>query len=445
MPGLIETNIHRIWAEKQSAQGVPATTGTRSFKLVGGTTMTAQPDLGSQAYSDGTAFGDATDWINSLVGQGQPAFEGGTDELAWLLWLFHGAETVTPSGTNAVQTLTTTGTPTGGTVPLTFDGRSTSVAFNASAAAVQSALEALPNIGAGNVACAGGPLPGGVTITFQGALQKRPVPLIVTGSTGLTGGSSPTGVIANTTPGVNATHTFAPQNALGFWSTWWQTVGADNQQKLKHNDVRLGGMQIEASSGSKDLQVSPQLLSLDPAEVYTTDPTLPMPTSPVMLFTEGASNWVIDGITIRGLTQFQLQLSYAISPSYGDDVTPYALERGTPTMVITATTKADDVMLARWNNWLYGTPTPPAGTKPIKRVPALGSFSAAMAKKDSAENTIGSFNFSAPGVRWQIPASVAPNPGQGSGDISLTGNLRKLGSNALYSAAVGCQSAAFTS
>jgi hypothetical protein len=111
-----------------------------------------------------------------------------------------------------------------------------------------------------------------VTITFQGALAKRPVPNIVTGSTGLTGGTSPTGVIVETTPGINATHTFAPQNSLGFWSTWWATVGSQNQQKLKQNDVRMGGVQIEASTGSKDLQISPQLLALDPAEVYVDRP-----------------------------------------------------------------------------------------------------------------------------------------------------------------------------
>jgi hypothetical protein len=360
MPGLVETNLHRIWAEKQTAKGTPATTGTKSFRFVGGTPIVAQPDMGSQAFSDGTAYGDAVDWINSLLGTGQPAFDAGTDELAYLLWLFHGAETVTPSGTNEVQTLTTTGTPTGGTVPLSFDGRATTVAFNSSAAAVQTALEGLPNIGTGNVVTGGGPLPTGVTITFQGALAKRPVPNIVTGSTGLTGGSSPTGVIAETTPGVNATHTFAPQNSLGFWSTWWTTVGSQNQQKLKQNDVRMGGVQIEASTGSKDLQISPQLLALDPAEVYTTDPVLAMP------------------------------------------------------------------------------------TKPVKRVPPLGSFSATLAKKDSSGSTIGTFSFTAPGVRWQIPASVAPNPGQGSGDISLTGSLRRLGSSALYSMSVGNQQAAYT-
>lgn len=441
---LIESNVHGVWASKQSAKGTPATVATQRFKLVGGTTMTANLDMGSTPYSDGTAWGDATDFLNSLIAQGQPAFEAGTDQLAWLLWLFHGTETVTPSGTNAVQTLTVTGAPTGGTVPLSYDGRSTTVPFNATAAAVQTALEGLGNIGTGNVACAGGPLPAAVTITFQGALAKRPVPVIVTGSTGLTGGTSPTGVIANTTPGANATHTFAPSNGLGFWSTWWQTVGANTQQKLKHNDVRLGGLQIEASSGTKDLQVSPQFLGLDPAEQYTTDPTPGMPTAPVLLFTEGAGSFQVDSTTILAMSQMQIQLAYNLSPVFGDNVTPYDIARGTPTAVVTCTAEADDVMVGRWNNWLYGTPTPSAGTKPILRLPPLGSFGANFTKKDSAGNTIGSFQATVPGVRWQIPDSVAPNPGQGSGQMSLTGSFRLLGSNPLYSMAVGCQAAAFT-
>src|SRR5690349_11712765 len=120
---LIETNIHRVAAAKQAAQGTPASSATRNFRLVGGTPPVVTPDIGSQAFSDGTAFGDAVDWLNSLLAQGQPAFEAGTDELAWLLWIFHGNETVSPSGTNEVQTLTVTGTPTGGNVTLKFDGR----------------------------------------------------------------------------------------------------------------------------------------------------------------------------------------------------------------------------------------------------------------------------------------------------------------------------------
>jgi hypothetical protein len=144
-------------------------------------------------------------------GQGQPVLQSSVDDLAWWLWIFHGAETVTPSGTNAVQTVTTTGTPTGGTFTLTFEGRTTAtIAFNATAAVVQAALEALPNIGTGNVLGGGGPLPTGVTLTFQNALAKRPIAPLTANSAGLTGGTSPTVDDRADDPGRARVHTFTP-------------------------------------------------------------------------------------------------------------------------------------------------------------------------------------------------------------------------------------------
>lgn len=72
---------------------------------------------------------------------------------------------------HVIQTVTLTGTPTGGTFRLTYDGQSTSaLAYNASAATVDAALEALSTIGTGNVAVtgsAGGPY----TVTFGGTLD----------------------------------------------------------------------------------------------------------------------------------------------------------------------------------------------------------------------------------------------------------------------------------
>lgn len=88
---------------------------------------------------------------------------------------------------NEVQQIS--GTPSGA-FSLIFDGAQTTVsglATNAAAAAVQSALEALPNIGTGGVVCAGGALPAAITITFSGSLvSKRNVPA-VTVQTGITG------------------------------------------------------------------------------------------------------------------------------------------------------------------------------------------------------------------------------------------------------------------
>lgn len=107
--------------------------------------------------------------------------------------------------TNEVQTLTITGTPTGGTFTITFGGQTTDpIAYNASAAAVELAFEALPNVGAGNGTCAGGALPGTpVTITFTGALAGVDVPLATADGSGLTGGTTPDAAIALTTSGAN--------------------------------------------------------------------------------------------------------------------------------------------------------------------------------------------------------------------------------------------------
>src|SRR5436190_22212389 len=76
------------------------------------------------------------------------------------------------------QTITIEGTPTGGTFTVTYtsqDGRTETtygIAYNANAAAVQTALETLANVSAGDVTVSGGPGPGTpwvVTINTVGA------------------------------------------------------------------------------------------------------------------------------------------------------------------------------------------------------------------------------------------------------------------------------------
>jgi hypothetical protein len=110
--------------------------------------------------------------------------------------------TATISGVNEVQTLTITGTPTGGTFTITFSGQTTAaIDFDAVAADVEAALEALSNVGTGNVTCTGGGLPGTpVVITFTGDLAGTDVALMTT-TDSLTGGTTPASAIALTTPG----------------------------------------------------------------------------------------------------------------------------------------------------------------------------------------------------------------------------------------------------
>lgn len=109
------------------------------------------------------------------------------------------------NGTSEVQTLNVTGTPTGGTFKLKFRDRTTAaIAYNANAATIQAALEALSTVGAGNVAVTG-TTPGPFTLTFQAAKGKQALPNVALAVNALTGGTNPSVTVVEATPGVDAT------------------------------------------------------------------------------------------------------------------------------------------------------------------------------------------------------------------------------------------------
>jgi hypothetical protein len=109
--------------------------------------------------------------------------------------------------------LTIGGTPTGGTFRLAFEGYETAaITWTATDATlvsnIDTALEALNNIGTGGVTTAAGTVTSGigtVTITFAGNLAKKAVATITVADNSLTG-TSPTLAVAETTPGVDATY-----------------------------------------------------------------------------------------------------------------------------------------------------------------------------------------------------------------------------------------------
>jgi hypothetical protein len=103
-----------------------------------------------------------------------------------------------------VQTVSITGAPTGGTFTLTFGGNTTTgIAYNApatGAGSVQTALQALASIGAGNATVtgsAGGPW----QVDFTGSLGYAAQTLMTTSGAGLTGGTSPASHVAHTQGG----------------------------------------------------------------------------------------------------------------------------------------------------------------------------------------------------------------------------------------------------
>lgn len=99
------------------------------------------------------------------------------------------------------QTVTVTGTPTGGTFTLTAAaGTTTAIPYNATATQVKAALVALTGIDERDVTVTGGPLPATpVVVTWTGKFQGEAQTLITADDALLTGGTSPEVTVAKTT------------------------------------------------------------------------------------------------------------------------------------------------------------------------------------------------------------------------------------------------------
>lgn len=91
MPTL-ESGIYALWAGAQTAKGTPVAAPGHRFKMVAGGWQLPRAD-GSEGFSDLSKHGDESDWVDTLVGTGNPGIEATPSELAWLLWLFQGGET----------------------------------------------------------------------------------------------------------------------------------------------------------------------------------------------------------------------------------------------------------------------------------------------------------------------------------------------------------------
>jgi len=108
---------------------------------------------------------------------------------------------------NEVQTVTITGTPTGGSFTLTYQGKTTAaIAYNATGAQVRAALIAGTDLTANQLsATSGGPLPGtAVVVTFDTGSDVSQ--MTATGS--LTGGTTPAVAVTTTTAGGAGGNTF---------------------------------------------------------------------------------------------------------------------------------------------------------------------------------------------------------------------------------------------
>lgn len=117
---------------------------------------------------------------------------------------------------NQVYTITVTGTPTGGTFTITFNGETTDpIAYNASAADVLAAVLALDNVPAGAFTASGGALPGTpVVLTAAGAFLAADLPEMFADGSEFTGGTAPAVAAVSTTEGDSSEGSPAPAGVI---------------------------------------------------------------------------------------------------------------------------------------------------------------------------------------------------------------------------------------
>ena len=155
---------------------------------------------------------------------------------------------VTASSASDIQTLTQA-SATGGTFTVTFGFgtvyTTAPIAYNASAATIQAALQALPNIGSGNITCTGGALgSAGVVCAFAGPLANQPQPVLAINNAGLTGSGAAV-TVAHTTQGVASgslepylsTNTDGSQTPVGILVV---EVSTDPQGDVTYGPIPVG-------------------------------------------------------------------------------------------------------------------------------------------------------------------------------------------------------------
>ena len=249
-----------------------------------GTNALTGPGVQGVEIINVTQGDSATDEVQKVTLTGTPT--GGTFTL----------EMYTSSVTE-VQTISINNTPTGGTFRLTYDTQQTgTIAFDATAATIQTDLEALSNLSAGDVDVAG-PVGGPFLVTFLGDLSGIDVGIISADFSSLTGGDAIVLVEESIkgVPGVNEKQTVSVNNATG--GSFTLQIGA----------VVSGAIAYNASAATVDAALE-AMSNVSAGDVTCTGGALPG-TAVVVEFTGNfaATNMammVADGALLTGADSF---------------------------------------------------------------------------------------------------------------------------------------------
>jgi hypothetical protein len=246
-------------------------------------------------------------------------------------------------GTNEVQRLSISGSPTSGQFALRFDSENTSLLdYDSTAAEIETALTALTGIGTGNAECTGGPLPGTpIDVEFTGTLGSADVALVENVGGGLVNETQPGGyspyldIDTYSTP---MTHTTVTANegpndwtTVDNWSTAELPVDGDKVYIIDNAYSILYGLD-QASVTLAELHIEQTytgLIGLPVINVNSDDATIAYPEYRDQYLKIGATNVYIgdkdgDGSQRLKINFGSVQTTILVTNSGGrlDDATP---------------------------------------------------------------------------------------------------------------------------
>lgn len=176
-------------------------TGTIAYNASAATVETAFEALTTVGAGNGTVTGSAPAWTITFTGTlaGSPNIEHVQIDATLL--------TNVPTAVDEVQELTIAAAADGGTFKLIFNGEeSGTIAYNANAATIETAFEALSTVGGGNGTIAGSSPT--FSITFTGSLAGAPQNLVVVNTDLLLDGAIQSDAnVSRLTAGVSITDT----------------------------------------------------------------------------------------------------------------------------------------------------------------------------------------------------------------------------------------------
>jgi hypothetical protein len=89
----IEANVGGCWVARQTDKDTPAVTAIKRLRQTGGGMNPARTD-GSENPIDGNRFANPTDFVETIIGQGNPTAQMGPGDGAYLCYLMAGQESV---------------------------------------------------------------------------------------------------------------------------------------------------------------------------------------------------------------------------------------------------------------------------------------------------------------------------------------------------------------